>query len=276
MLADLGTEITILESMNQLIPGADSDIAKTLKRSFKNRGITSITGGLVTGHSPHPNGTMVHLNEGTDIDVEMVIVCVGRRPYADHLGLEDTSIGVDENGFVVVDELCRTAEDHVYAVGDLIATPQLAHVAFAEAMLAVRDMLGENPTPIDYHKVPWAIYCHPEVAFAGMTEEEARQAGHDVAVAKHRFAGNARAMIVNETDGIVKVIAERRPDGSSGQLLGVHLIGPWATEQLSQGYLAVNWEATIDEIAEFIQPHPTLSELFGEAVLDLAGRALHG
>ena len=143
-------------------------------------------------------------------------------------------------------------------------------------MLAVRDMVGENPTPIDYLKVPWAIYCHPEVAFAGMTEEQARQAGHDVAVVKHHFAGNARAMIVNETDGMVKVIAERRPDGSAGQLLGVHLIGPWATEQLSQGYLAVNWEATIDEIAEFIQPHPTLSELFGEAVLDLAGRALHG
>jgi len=275
MLADLGTEITILESMNQLIPGADNDIAKALKRSFNKRGITSITGSSVTGHSPHPNGTMVHLADGTDVDVEMVIVCVGRRPYADHLGLEGTPIVVDENGFVVVDELCRTAEEHVYAVGDLIATPQLAHVAFAEAMLAVRSIAGENPPPIDYLKVPWAIYCHPEVAFAGMTEEQAQLAGHDVAVAKHRFAGNPRAMIVNETDGIVKVIAERRPDGSSGQLLGVHLIGPWATEQLSQGYLAVNWEATIDEIAEFIQPHPTLSELFGEAVLDLAGRALH-
>lgn len=276
MLADLGSEITILESMNQLIPGADTDIAKTLKRSFEKRGITSITGVAVSGHSPRTGGTTVHLKDGTDIDVEMVIVCVGRRPFGDHLGLEGTSIEVDESGFVVVDELCRTAEDHVYAIGDLIDTPQLAHVGFAEAMLAVRDILGENPPPIDYPKVPWAIYCHPEVAFAGMTEEQARQAGHDVVVAQHRFAGNARAMIVNESDGIIKVVAERRPDGSSGQLLGVHLVGPWATEQLSQGYLAINWEATIDEIAEFIQPHPTLSELFGEAVLELAGRALHG
>ena len=275
MLSDFGTEITILESMSQLIPGADSDVAAALQRSFKKRGITTMTDVVVKSHSPHAKGTTVHLDNATNIDVEMVIVCVGRRPFPDHLGLEGTSIGVDERGFVEVDDLCRTAEERVYAVGDLIATPQLAHIGFAEAMLAVRDMLGENPTPIDYAKVPWAIYCHPEVAFAGMTEEQALDAGHDVVVAQHRFAGNARAMIVNETEGLVKVVAERRPDGSSGQLLGVHLVGPWATEQLSQGYLAVNWEATIDEIAEFIQPHPTLSELFGEAVLDLAGRALH-
>ena len=275
MLSDLGTETTILESMSQLIPGADSDVANVLQRSFKKRGISTITGVAVKGHSPQTTGTIVHLEDGTDIDVEMVIVCVGRRPFADHLGLNKTSVQVNDSGFVVVDELCRTTEEHVYAVGDLIDTPQLAHVGFAEAMLAVRDMLGQNPSPIDYLKVPWAIYCHPEVAFAGMTEQQALDAGHEVVVAQHRYAGNARAMIVNETDGMVKVIADRRADGTAGQILGVHLVGALATEQLSQGYLAVNWEATVDEIAEFIQPHPTLSELFGEAALDLAGRALH-
>ena len=130
--------------------------------------------------------------------------------------------------------------------------------------------------PLDYTKVPWAIYCHPEVAFAGLTESAAREEGFDVMVSKHRFTGNSRAMIVNQTDGMVKIIAERTAEGRAGRILGVHMMGPWVTEQLGQGYLAVNWEATVDEVAAFIQPHPTLSELFGETVLDLTGRALHG
>ena len=114
------------------------------------------------------------------------------------------------------------------------------------------------------------------MAFAGLTEEQAREAGHDVVVSKHRFAGNSRAMIINETDGMVKIIAARGPDGRAGRILGVHMMGPWVTEQLGQGYLAVNWEAPVDEVAAFIQPHPTLSELFGESVLALTGRSLHG
>jgi dihydrolipoamide dehydrogenase len=158
----------------------------------------------------------------------------------------------------------------------VIATAQLAHVGFAEGMLAITDILGEDTIPIDYDKVPWCIYCHPEVAFVGHSEESARDAGLDVVVSKHRYAGNGRAMIVGMTDGLVKIIAEKRPDGTAGKLLGVHMVGPWVTEQLGQGYLAVNWEATVDEVAQFIQPHPTLSELFGESVLALTGRSLHG
>ena len=143
-------------------------------------------------------------------------------------------------------------------------------------MLAIRDLLGEDPAPIDYDAVPWAIYCHPEVAFAGHTEASAEEAGYQVVVSKHRYAGNGRAMIVGDTEGLVKIIAEQQADGTGGRILGVHLAGPWVTEQLGQGYLAVNWEATVDEVAEFIQPHPTLSELFGESVLALTGRSLHG
>lgn len=276
MLADLGTQITILETVERLIPGADADIAHALERSFKKRGIKTITGVTADGHSPQPGGTIVQLNDGTEIEVEKVVVCVGRRPYTDHLELSETSIELDEHGFVNVDEFCRTNVDGVYAVGDLIATPQLAHIGFAEAMLVVSDILGEQRTPINYSQIPWAIYCHPEVAYAGLTEEEAVEVGYEVAVAQHRFAGNPRALIHNQTEGMVKIVAERRPNGTAGKLLGVHLIGSWATEQLSQGYLAINWGVGIDEIAEFIQPHPTLSELFGEAVLELAGRTLHG
>jgi len=124
--------------------------------------------------------------------------------------------------------------------------------------------------------VPWAIYCHPEVAWAGPDEAQAKAAGYDVVVAKHPFKFNSRAQIVGETEGLAKIIAEKGPDGRAGRVLGVHMVGPWVTEQLSGGYLAVNWEATVDEVAQFIQPHPSLSELFGETVMTLTGRNFNG
>ena len=157
----------------------------------------------------------------------------------------------------------------------MAGTPQLAHVGFAEAIVAIKDILGEPVVPVDYDRVPWAIYSDPEVAFCGLTEAAARERGYDVVVKKDPFGGNSRARIIGDTDGVVKVIAERRPDGTAGQLLGVHMAGPWVTEQLGAGYYAVNWEATAEEAAALIQPHPSLSETFGETLLALAGRGLH-
>ena len=138
-------------------------------------------------------------------------------------------------------------------------------------MIAIQDILGESPTPIEYSKVPWGIYSHPEVSFCGMTEDQAKEAGYDIVVKKEGFIGDGRAVIIGETDGFVKIIAEK-----DGPLLGVHIVGPWATELLAEGYLALNWQATIDDIAPLVHPHPTLSEVFGEAALALTGRALHG
>lgn len=287
MLVDLGAEVTVLEYASRIIPGVDVDISKALARAFTKRGITVRTGCRVTGHEPaDEGGTVVSYVAAkpagaedaavSELEVDAVVVSVGRRPFPDHLALDAAEVSVDDRGFVVTDELCRTSAPGVYAIGDLIDTPQLAHVGFAEAIVAVRDVLGEDPTPVDYLNVPWAIYCHPEVAFAGLTEAAAKDAGFDVVTAKHRYTGNSRAMIVNETEGLVKLVAERNADGSAGRLLGVHMMGPWVTEQLGQGYLAVNWEATADEVAALVQPHPTLSELFGETVMSLAGRGLHG
>ena len=274
-LNDFGSSVTILEALPDILAGCDQDLSKAVSRSFKKRGINIITGSTVKGHTKKEDIVTLHLDD-EDIDVEKVVISIGRRPYADLLGLSKTSIAVDTGGFILVDPFCRTDEEDVYAIGDLINTPQLAHVAFAEAIMVIKDICGEDVTPVDYDKVPWAIYCHPEVAFAGFTELKAKEAGYEIEVSKHRFTGNGRAMIVGETEGLVKVIAEKSHNGQSGQILGVHMVGPWVTEQLGQGYLAVNWEATVDEVAEFIQPHPTMSELFGETVLALTGRALHG
>jgi dihydrolipoamide dehydrogenase len=275
--ADLGAEVTILEGLPKILPGLDADLAKVVEKSFKKKNITIRTGVMVNGHTPNDSGaTTVSFGDGESVEVDAVVVSVGRRPFADELGLQGTGVVVDERGFVVVDEYCRTGEPGVYAVGDLIATPQLAHVAYAEAILVVKHVLGESPMPVRYDRVPWAIYCHPEVAWAGPDEEQARAAGLDVVVAKHPFKFNSRAMILGETEGLVKIIAKRNADGSAGQVLGVHMVGPWVTEQLSGGYLAVNWEATVAEVAEFIQPHPSLTELFGETVMTLTGRNFNG
>ena len=274
--ADLGAEVTLLEGLPKILPGLDTDVANVVVKSFKRKGIDIRTGVRVNGHTPTGSATTVHIEGGEDIEVDAVVVSVGRRPYADELGLEATLVEVDERGFVVVDEFCRTADDGVYAIGDLINTPQLAHVAYAEAILVVKHLLGESPIPVDHSRVPWAIYCHPEVAWAGPGEEQAKAEGLDVVVGKHPFKYNSRAQILGETEGLVKVIARREADGSAGQILGVHMVGPWVTEQLSGGYLAVNWEATVAEVAEFIQPHPSLSELFGETMLSMTGRSFNG
>jgi dihydrolipoamide dehydrogenase len=278
MLADLGSQVTVLEALPQILPGVDKDVVSLVLRSFKGRKIDVRTGVKVAGHEPLADGrgTTVQFGDGETLEVDAVVVSVGRRPLSESLGLDQTGVKVDERGYVAVDEWCRTTQDGVWAVGDVIATPGLAHVGFAEAILVIKQILGEQAVPVDYGKVAWCIYCNPEVAFAGYSEEGAKEAGFDVVTSKHRWMGNSRALIIGETEGIVKVIAEKRADGTAGRILGVHMAGPWVTEQLGQGYLAVNWEATVDEVAAFIQPHPSLSENFGETVLSLTGRGLHG
>ncbi|HMR96168.1 MAG TPA: dihydrolipoyl dehydrogenase [Microthrixaceae bacterium] len=276
-LADLGASVTILEALPKILPGCDEDVTRVVLQSFKKKGIDVRTGVAVSGHAPSSGGaTTVSFGDGESIETDLVVVSVGRSPFTDGVIAEGTGVRVTDRGHIEVDGNYRTGEPSVWAIGDVIATPQLAHVGFAEAICVVKDILGEEAVPVDNSKVPWAIYCQPEVAFAGMSEAAAKEAGIEVVTSKHRFGGNSRAMIIGQTDGLVKIIAEKRPDGSAGKLLGVHMVGPWVTEQLSGGYLAVNWEATADEVAAFIQPHPSLTELFGESVLALTGRSLHG
>ncbi len=269
-LVDAGAEVTILEALPQILAGVDQQVAQTVVRAFQKRGIKTHTGVRVLGY----DGTAVRF-EGTKgeeaLAVDKVVVSVGRRPRSENVGLDGAGVKVDERGFVVVDGNMRTNVDGVYAVGDVVATPQLAHVAFSEAIVAIKTILGEDPVPLDYDKVPWGIYCHPEVAFCGLSEAQAKDRGFDVETSVHRWMGNGRALIVGETDGMVKIVAEH-----GGAILGVHIAGPWATELIAEAYLSVNWEATPADVGLLIHAHPTLSELFGESVLALTGRSLHG
>ncbi|HEX7168125.1 MAG TPA: dihydrolipoyl dehydrogenase [Acidimicrobiales bacterium] len=279
-MADLGVKVTLLEALPKILPGCDREVADVVVKSFKKRGIDVRAGVKVAGHTPGDTGTTVQFGEGESVTVDVVVVAVGRRPMSDGLLGDGTAVEIDERGFVTVDEWLRTPEENVFAVGDVVSTgqgvhPALAHVGFAEGIQVIKTILGERAVPVDYSKVPWCIYTYPEVAFAGLSEEAAKEAGLDVLVKKDPFIGNGRALILGEPEGLVKVIAEKRPDGTAGTILGVHMVGPWVTEQLGMAYLSVNWEATVDDVAQFIQPHPTLSEVFGETVLALTGRGLH-
>jgi dihydrolipoamide dehydrogenase len=267
---DAGSEVTILEALPQILSGVDQQVAQTVVRAFQKRGIKTHTGVKVLGF----DGTAVRFegkNGEEQLPVDKVVVSVGRRARSENVGLDSAGVKVDERGYIVVDGNMRTNVEGVYAVGDVVATPQLAHVAFSEAVVAIKTMLGESPVPLDYDKVPWGIYCHPEVAFCGLTEAQAKERGYDVQTSSHRWGGNGRALIVGETDGMVKIVSER-----GGAILGVHIAGPWATELIAEAYLTVNWEATPADVGLLIHAHPTLSELFGESVLALTGRSLHG
>ncbi len=277
LLSDLGCKVTVIEALDTLLPGCDGDVVAVVTRSFRKRGIDVLTGTQVrTCDTRAEGGATLVLSDDRKIEAEVVVVSVGRRPLTENLLAEGTGVELDERGYVRTDPFQRTTAESVWAVGDVVAgSPQLAHVGFAEGIATVKGILGETVVPVDYERVPWCIYCHPEVAFAGLTETQAEAAGYDVVVKKDPFGGNSRARILGETEGLVKVVAQRNPDGSGGQVLGVHMVGPWVTEQLGAGYLAVNWEATAAEVAHFVQPHPSLSEAFGETLIALTGRGLH-
>jgi dihydrolipoamide dehydrogenase len=272
MLADMGSEVTIIEALPRILAPTDVDAGNVVARSFRKRGIAVHTSARVTGIEGSTELTVTWETDAGEqsVVVDKIIVAIGRAPLSAGIGLEDSGVEIDDRGFVKVDEQLRTSVPGVFAAGDVVDTPALAHVGFAEAIVIIKTILGEPVTPVDYAKVPWVVYSHPEVAWSGLTEEQAREQGHDVVVTKHRFGGDARAMILGDTDGLVKLVTD-----ADGQLLGAHFAGPWATELLAEGYLSVNWEANAADIAALVHPHPTLSEVFGEAALAFTGRAIH-
>lgn len=269
-----GTKCTIVEVLPNLLPIEDEEISKEFTRIFKKKGIDAFTDTKVDSCTPGENGisSVITLKNGKQqtIETELVLSAVGRRALLDDVGIEKTKITV-EKGYIQVDPYMRTAEPNVYAIGDIVPTPLLAHCASAEGILAVEQIAGLNPRPINYDHVPNATYSDPEVASVGLTEKKARERGYDVKIGKFAFTANSKAKILGEAGGLVKYVS----DGKYDELLGVHIVGPKATELIAESGVALALEATSESIAKTIHAHPTLSEALMEAAEDVLGHAIH-
>jgi dihydrolipoamide dehydrogenase len=269
-----GSEVTVVELLPRLIPLEDASLGTELEKAFKRRGIASHVATRVTEVTTDGKGVRVKAEKDgapLELTADVLLVAVGRRPATDDLGLESTRVTIDPRGFVEVDGMMRTGEPGVYAIGDLLATQALAHVASHEGIVAAEHAAGLQPHPINYERVPSCTYCQPEVASIGLTEEAARERGHDVAVGRFPFTAVGKAKILDDTRGFVKIVAEKRHD----EVLGVHIIGPHATELIAEATAALNLEATAESLFHAIHAHPTLSEAMGEAALAVHDRAIH-
>ena len=264
-----GAEVTIVEMLPHLLPPEEESSSKLLERAFRRRGIAYKLGARFEGVKENGSGVTVTLEGGTTIDAELLLVAVGRGPVSAGLGYEDTGVAM-QRGYVTVDEYCQTSVPTISAVGDLVPGPQLAHVGFAEGIMVAERLGGLPVTPIDYDGVPRVTYSDPEVASVGITSAMAAERGIKTTEVTYDLAGNGRSQIL-QTSGAAKVIATE----GGGPVLGIHLVGARVGELIAEGQLIYNWEALPSEVAQLIHPHPTQSEIIGEAHLALAGKPLH-
>ena len=269
-----GADVTIVEMMPQLLPLEDETSARHLQRAFRRRGIGLELDSKFESVKHSDVGVTVTLAGGKTLEAELLLVAVGRGPVSSGLGYEANGVTMNR-GFVVVDELCRTGVPTISAVGDLIATPQLAHVGFAEGIMVAERLGGLEVKPIDYDGVPRITYSDPEVASVGLTSAQVAERGLNVVELNYPIGANGRSVIL-QTPGGAKVIAEAGTDGSGpGRVLGIHLVGSRVGELIAEGQLIFNWDAEPADVAQLIHPHPTQSEIIGEAHLALAGKPLH-
>lgn len=276
MLNDFGVNVTILEYGDRILPTEDADIAKEAAKQMQARGIQIQTNVNVQTDQLVKDEHQVKItgmvgDEELTFEAEKILVCVGRAGNTSDIGLHNTEIDV-QNGFIQVNEFGQTKESHIYAIGDVIGGMQLAHVASHEGILAVEHIVGANPDPINYETVPSCIYSYPEMASVGLTEEEADARNLPLKVGTFSFQAIGKALVEGETNGFVKLIANKEND----DLIGVHIIGPHATDLISEAAIAKVLDAASWEVAHTIHPHPTLSEVIGEAALAANGRAIHG
>ena len=264
-----GADVTIVEMLPHLVPTEDETSSKLLERAFRRRGIGYKLGARFEGVKNSDAGVTVTLEGGDTIDAELLLVAVGRGPVSAGLGYEEAGVAV-ERGFVTVDGYCQTSVPTISAVGDLIPGPQLAHVGFAEGIMVAERLSGLPVTPIDYDGVPRVTYSNPEVASVGITSATAAERGIKTEEITYDLGGNGKSQIL-QTAGAAKVIATE----GGGPVLGIHLVGARVGELIAEGQLIYNWEAVPSEVAQLIHPHPTQSEMIGEAHLALAGKPLH-
>ncbi|WP_064091600.1 dihydrolipoyl dehydrogenase [Rossellomorea aquimaris] len=275
MLSDFDVEVTVVEYADKIVPTEDHEISKEMQRLMKKKGVKIVTGAKVLPATLEKgDGTVTikaeHKGEEKSFKGEKILVSVGRQANVEGMGLENTDIKV-EKGFIEVNEYFQTKESHIYAIGDVIGGLQLAHVASHEGITAVEHMANENPHPIDYSLISKCIYSNPEIASVGITEQEAKDKGYNLKIGKFSFRAIGKALVYGESDGFVKIIADKDTD----DILGVHMIGPHVTDMISEAGLARVLDATPWEIAHTIHPHPSLSEAIGEAALAVDGKAIH-
>lgn len=270
MLADLGSEVHVFEVMDQILPGTDQSIARQLERQLTRRGVRFHVGVGVGPPKLGSSSVVVPFGDSS-VEVDVVLMAVGRGPNTEGVGLETTKAEVDR-GFVVADRrTMQTADEKLYAVGDIVAgTPQLAHVGFAEGIAAVTHIATQKAAPVDYRAIPRVTYTHPEVAEVGYNEAQAAEAGIEVETHSHGFGGVGRAIIIGQNQGTVKLVVAK-----GGPIVGASVVGPYAGELIHELMYAVGWEALPAEAAAFIHAHPTLSEAVGETLLAASGRSLH-
>jgi len=266
-----GSEVTVIEMLDTLIPQEDADASKELAKQFSRRGIALQLGKQCTQVDDHGSGLTVHFGDGETVQADLMLVAVGRGPVVEGLGLEEIGVQLDKRKGIAADERRRTTVQHIYAVGDCAGYWQLAHTAFREGEVAAENACGHDAV-VDNRAVPRPIYTEPEIAAVGLTEAEAReQYGDDVAVGRFPWVANARAVMQDETVGWVKSIHETR----YGELLGLVMVGPHVTDLVEAGVVAIDAEATVETVADGMAPHPTLSEAIKEAGLVALGRAIH-
>ncbi|HEY0050957.1 MAG TPA: dihydrolipoyl dehydrogenase [Pyrinomonadaceae bacterium] len=270
-----GCETTIVELMERIVPVEDAEVSKELARAFKKRGIKIETGIKLDKLQKSKTGVKAtgKDSKGKDVafEAEMFLVAVGRMPYLEKLGLENTKVVVNPRGTIKVNGYCETDEPNVYAIGDVIDTAWLAHLASKEGILVVEKIAGKKVEPINHRLVPNCTYCDPEVASVGLTEAKAKEEGYDVKVGKFPFSASGKARILGETDGFVKIVSEKKYD----EVLGVHIIGPHATELLAEACVAMQLETTADELGRTIHAHPTVSESVMEAAEGVHDLTIH-
>lgn len=271
----VGTEVTIVEYLDGLVPREDKDISKELTKIFKKKGINVITNSSVEFVDTSGNGCKVVIknnkdNAETQIECDVVLSAVGVSPNVENIGLEETGI-VLEKGLIKVDEYYRTNVDGYYAIGDVVAGPALAHVASAEGILCVEKIAGHHVEPIDYNNIPSCTYCVPEIASVGYTEEQAKEAGYELKIGKFPFSASGKASAAGAKEGFVKVIY----DAKYGEWLGAHMIGYNVTEMIAEVVVARKLETTGHEIIKSVHPHPTISEAIMEATAAAYGEVIH-
>ncbi len=269
-----GSEVTILEMLPRLVPVEDEEVSKELARAFRKRGITAHTSAKVDKVEKTKSGVSVTFTvdgKQQKIDAEKILIAIGRKPRTENIGLEKTSIKPDR-GFIKVDPWMQTSEPGIYAIGDIVlGTPQLAHVGSMEGMVAISKIAGKPGKPINPNHIPGATYSHPEIGSVGLTEAKAREEGYNVKVGKFPFTANSRASIVGQHDGFIKIVS----DAKHGEILGVHIIGPQATELIAEAVTAMELEATVEDLMWTIHAHPTLAEAMLDATSSVYGMAIN-